>query len=88
MQVAYNQDEELTLRIRLLPAFAFALPFDVLEVFGDVVQQPSMPQATGLVLYFEKTYVGHKLPGGTYQDPLFQIEMWHYHYDTAFGFLV
>ena len=85
MQAAYNQDEELALRIRLLPALAFASPFDVLEVFGDVVQELPMPQATGLVLYFEKTYVGRKLPGGTYQDPLFPIEMWNYHYDTAFG---
>ena len=37
------------------------------------------------VQYFKKTYVGLKLPGGTYQDPLFPIEMWNYHYDTAFG---
>ena len=85
MQAAYNQDEELTLRIRLLPALAFASPFDVLEVFGDVVQQPSMPQATDLVLYFEKTYVGRKLLGDTYQNPLFLIDICNYHYDTAFG---
>ena len=85
LQAAYNQDEELALRIRLLPALAFVSPFDVLEVFGDVVQELPMPQATGLVLYFEKTYVGRKLPGGIYQDPLFPIEMWNYHYDTAFG---
>ena len=58
LQAAYNQDEELALCIRLLPALAFASPFDVLEVFGDVVQELPMPQATGLVLYFEKTYIG------------------------------
>ena len=47
-----------------------------------------MPQATGLVLYFEKTYVGRKFPGGGYEDPLFPIEMWNYHYDTEFGLLI
>ena len=43
LQAAYNQDEELALRIRLLPALAFASPFDVLEVFGDVVQELVVP---------------------------------------------
>ena len=50
LQVAYNQEEELAQRIRLLPALAFASPFDVLELFDDVVQELPMPQATGLVL--------------------------------------
>ena len=44
-QAAYNQDEEVALRIRLLPALAFASLFDVLEVFGDVVQELPMPQS-------------------------------------------
>ena len=55
------------------------------QVFGDVVQQLPMPHATGLVLYFEKTYIGRALPGSTYQKALFPIEMWNYHFDTPFG---
>ena len=38
-----------------------------------------------MIVYFEKTYVGRILPGGTYQEPLFHIEMWNYHHDTSFG---
>ena len=55
LHAVYNQEEELALRIRLLPALGFAPPFDVLKVFGDVVQEFPMPQAIGLVLYFENT---------------------------------
>ena len=54
-------------------------------LFGDIVQQLHMPQATGLVLYFENTYIGRTLPGGTYEEALFPIEMWNYHFDTPFG---
>ena len=69
----------------MLPALAFAAPHEVPHLFGDVVQQLPMPQATGLVLYFENTYIGRTLPGGTYQRALFPIEMWNYHFDTPFG---
>ena len=85
LQSDYNQDAELAILIRLLPALAFAAPHEVPHLFGDVVQQLPMPQATGLVLYFENTYIGRTLPGGTYQRALFPIEMWNYHFDTPFG---
>ena len=61
LQSDYNQDAELAICIRLLPALAFAAPHEVPHLFSDVVQLP-MPQATGLVLYFENTYIGRKLP--------------------------
>ena len=38
LQADYNQNEELALKIRLLPALAYASPFDVPELFADVVQ--------------------------------------------------
>ena len=70
LQADYNQNEEFALKIRLLPALAYASPFDVPELFADVVQQLPMPAAQGLVLYFERTYIGRTLPGGTFRDPL------------------
>ena len=65
MQADYNHDEELAMRIRQLPALAFASPSDVQHLFAAVVQQLPMPQATELVLYFERTYIGRTLPGAT-----------------------
>ena len=41
--------------------------------------------ATGLVLYFENTYIGRTLPVGSCQRALFPIEMWNYQFDTPFG---
>ena len=76
LQADFNQNEEFALKIRLLPALAYASPFDVPELFADVVQQLPMPAAQGLVLYFERTYIGRTLPGGTFLDPLFPIEFW------------
>ena len=62
----YIQDEELAIRIRMLPVLAFAAPHGVSHLFCDV-QQLSMPKATDLILYFENIYIGRILPGGTYQ---------------------
>ena len=45
-----------------------------------------MPMAEGLVLYFERTYVGRVLPGGTFQQPIFPIEMWNCHFEVLAGF--
>ena len=45
-----------------------------------------MPMAEGLVLYFERTYVGRVLPGGTFQQLIFPIEMWHCHFEVLAGF--
>ena len=38
-----------------------------------------------LILYFERTYVGRMLPSGSYQQPLFSIQIWNYHFDVAYG---
>ena len=45
MQADYNHDKELAMRIRQLPALAFASPSDVQHLFAAVVQQLPMPQA-------------------------------------------
>ena len=50
-----------------------------------VAAQLPMPEATELVLYFEQTYIVRTLPGGTYQAPLFPIDLWNYHIETTFG---
>ena len=43
------------------------------------------PEADDIIQYFERTYIGRTLPGGAYQQALFPISMWNYHFDTAFG---
>ena len=85
MQAEYSQDQELAIRIRLIPALAFAAPHEVPDLFNEVAAQLPTPAADGLMEYFERTYVGRILPGGTYQQPLFPVEMWNHHFDTAFG---
>ena len=85
LQEEYNTDEEFALRIRYLPALAFVSPFDVREYFEAVFEELPMPAAQGLVLYFERTYIGRILPGGTQQEPIFPIEMWNHHHEVPQG---
>ena len=49
LQSDYNQDAELAICIRLLPALAFAAPHEVPHLFSDVVRQHPMSQATGVI---------------------------------------
>lgn len=77
MQAEDNLRGDLAICIRLLPAFAFAPPSHVLAHFTEVAVQFPMPQASGLLLYFEDTYIGRLLPGGTYLESLFPITLWH-----------
>ena len=85
LQADYVQDEALALRIRLLPALAFASPLDVLELFPQVIVQLAIPQAQDFALYFEHTYVGRRLPGGTFVEPLYPIKMWNHHHQVQQG---
>ena len=57
LQAAYSQDEELAMRIRQLPALAFAPLQDVPGLFAAVAALLPMPEATELVLYFERGLV-------------------------------
>ena len=85
MQAEYSQDQELAIRIRQIPALAFAAPHEVPALFDEVAALLPTPQANGLIQYFERTYIGRTLPGGGYQQALFPTEMWNHHFDTAFG---
>ena len=76
MQAEYNLHGDLAISIRLLPAFAFAPPSHVRQLFNEVAGQLPMPQAAGLLAYFEDTYFGRQLPSGTYQDALFPIDQY------------
>ena len=84
LQAAYSEDEELAIRIRIISALAFAAPFEVQALFEEVAAQLPTPEADELIQYFERTYIGRTLPGGAYQQPLFSIGIWNYHFDTAF----
>ena len=85
MQAEYSQDEELAIRIRQIPALAFAAPHEVPELFVEVEVQLPTPEANDLIQYFERTYIRRTLPGGAHQQALFPIDMWNHHFDTAFG---
>ena len=81
LQAAYSQEAELAIRIRLLPALAFAAPNEVPHMFPLVAELLPVPQARDLIQYFENTYIGRVLPGGV-QTPLFPISMWNYYLET------
>ena len=85
LQARYSQDAELAIRIRLLPALAFAAPDEVPQLFALVAEQLPITEARDLILYFENTYIGRVLPGGGIQAPLFPISMWNYYLETPFG---
>ena len=86
LQNEYHHNEDFALQMKLIPALAFAPPCDVLNLLATVVKNLPMPLAEGLVLYFERTYVGRILPGGTFQQPIFPIEMWNCHFEVLAGF--
>ena len=44
-----------------------------------------MPMAEGLVLNFERTYVG-RLPGGTFRQHFFPIEIWNSFFEFLAGY--
>ena len=54
LQASYSQDEELAMRIRLLPALAYAPLQDVRGLFAALAAHA---RGTELVLYFERTYI-------------------------------
>ena len=85
-ETRHQQNESFAIQIKLLPALAFAPPCDILNLFAGVVQDLPMPMAEGLVLYFGRTYVGRILPGGTFQQPLFPVEMWDSHFEVLTGY--
>ena len=56
----YMQDPEFATKVRMLPALAFATPFDIPEIFNDLfLQLPA--EAYDLALYFENTYIGRHI---------------------------
>ena len=85
LQSQYSHDEEFANRIRQIAALAFAAPHEVSALFAQVAAQLPSPETDDLILYFERTYVGRMLPSGSYQQPLFSIQIWNYHFDVAYG---
>ena len=75
LQDAYKQDEELAIRLRMLPAPAFASPFDVPNIFPQVIAQLNIPESADISLYFENTYISRTLTGGTQVAPLLQLRI-------------
>ena len=72
LQNEYQQNTDFALQVKLLPALAFAPPFDIQTLFPVVVvQNLPMPVTEGLVLYFERTYIGRTLH---FNNPYFPLQ--------------
>ena len=65
----------MAIRLRIVPALAFASPFDLPNIFSQVIAQLNIPESAELSFYFENTYIGRTLPGGTQVAPLVPIDM-------------
>ena len=84
LQSEYNQNEELAIRIRLLPGLAFAAPHEVPIYLAMLYNNfPCSCNRSGFI--FRTPISGRALPGGSYQEALFPNEMWNYHFDTPSG---
>ena len=75
----------MAIRLRIVPALAFASPFDLPNIFSQVIAQLNIPESAELSFYFENTYIGRTLPGGTQVAPLFSIDVWNHHHDVSQG---
>ena len=78
LQSRYTQDPIFALKVRMLPALAFATPTDVLDLFTEVFME--LPtEAYDLAIYFEKTYVGRHISSSIHVPSMFPTEMWNNH---------
>lgn len=80
----YENNDEVRVFVRCLPALAFIPPQDVIEAFERLVE--AMPQGIDhldeLVTFFEHTYIrGRRLRGrgDNYGPALFPVEVWNQH---------
>ena len=78
LQSRYQQDSVFALKIRMLPALAFATPTDIPELFTELFMEPP-PEAYELASYFESTYIGRHIAGSIVIPSMFPIEMWNNH---------
>ncbi|KAI6652923.1 hypothetical protein LOD99_4000 [Oopsacas minuta] len=86
VQSAYTHDEELAMRIRRIPALAFARPADVPDLFDQVAMDlPLTPEIGELVDYFERTYIGRTLATGYHVAATYPIHLWNNHIGTPLG---
>ena len=44
-------DKDIVLRLRMLPALAFATPFDVRELFPQAIEHINIPEATEIAQF-------------------------------------
>ncbi|KAI6651166.1 hypothetical protein LOD99_5517 [Oopsacas minuta] len=86
LQSAYTHDEELAMRIRRIPALAFARPADVPDLFDQVAMDlPLTPEIGELVDYFERTYIGRTVTSGYHVAATYPIHLWNNHISTPLG---
>ena len=84
LQARYQQDSEFALKIRMLPALAFATPTDIPDLFTELFMELP-PEAYELASYLESTYIGRHIASSIALPSLFPIEMWNNHYLVHHG---
>ena len=78
LQVPYQSDDHLALKIRMLAGLAFVPMHRVVDDFETLLQDfPS--QATPIADYFEDTYIGRPTQGQNRRAPRYAISMWNMH---------
>ena len=81
----YMQDVEFAMKVRMLPALAFATPTDIPELFNSLLLQLPV-EAYDLALYFEAIYIGRHIANSSLMSsPLFPMEMWNNHFMVQHG---
>ena len=79
LQERYRMDEDLAVKIRMLPALAFVPPRDVVESF-ETLQENAPDEMMPLIDYFEDTYIGRLRRRGQGRGaPFFAIDLWNVH---------
>ena len=84
LQTRYLNDLEFSLLLKMLPALAYLPPQHVVHTF-EILKTQISHEALPLYDYFENTYVGRRDEFGSYDSPLFPIEMWNNFHLVRYG---
>lgn len=80
LQTDYQENQDVKMAIRMLPALAFVPEEDVVEAFELYASAHDLPDIVQPVVdYFEDTFIGRPLANSTRRSPRYPISMWNVH---------